>query len=441
VKTVADAGGSIAAYDYIGPDRLWRRTFGNNTYAAYSYDGDRRLTGIAYRKSADNALLTGFSYSYDRVGNRLTETAQPGNRQATYSYDSLYRLTGAQSPISNTQYLYDPAGNRVEVAQDGQVTSYTTNEVNEYATVDGETRTYDANGNLLRVRWVITPSPTPTPTATPTATPSPTSTATPTPTWTPTCTPTASPTPTATLTPTPTPTPTVTPMPTVLRLYLPLVLREPVPSATVRGEAAPAAAGSPQLNGTAVITETVISYRYDFRDRLIGVTRTVTVTAEAGAQATITFSFAYDAFDRQARAVAPAGERRFVYAAGRAIEERDAAGNVVASYVGLLTMERGGARTFYQTDGIASVRALADATGAVVERVDYEPFGAPVFSGGGQESARGNPYLFRGLWYDANNAVYVTGSRRYEPATGHTFQRGPEALGNPYTFAGNNPVR
>ncbi len=87
------------------------------------------------------------------------------------------------------------------------------------------------------------------------------------------------------------------------------------------------------------------------------------------------------------------------------------------------------------------MRGLADATGAIVERVDYDPFGAPAFSGGGQESALGNPFLFRGHRYAAGGEFYVFGSQRYEPATGRTFQRGPEALGNPYTFAGNNPVR
>ncbi|PKO22548.1 MAG: hypothetical protein CVU38_08745, partial [Chloroflexi bacterium HGW-Chloroflexi-1] len=75
------------------------------------------------------------------------------------------------------------------------------------------------------------------------------------------------------------------------------------------------------------------------------------------------------------------------------------------------------------------------------EHVDYEPFGAPTFSGGGQESAVGNPFLFRGHRYAAGGSFYVYGGRRYEPDTGRYLQRGQEALGNPYTFAGNNPVR
>jgi RHS repeat-associated protein len=357
VETIADAGGAIATYDYIGPLRLLRRTNGNGTYAAYTYDSARRLTGLAYRLTSNQLLVTSFQYTYDRVGNRLTETAQPDNRQTTYTYDSLYRLVGAQFPAASFQYVYDPAGNRTQVVRDGQATAYTTNEMNEYRSVGGKSYTYDANGNLTLAgaqgyhydflgRLIESTPP--------------------------------------------------------LRLYLPLALR--------RGNGASVVAAGSQ--------ESAVPWA-----RPAG-----TVSA-------------YDALGRQAGKRTGSETVRYIYAGGVVIEERDGGGAVRATYVRDLVMQWGSTRIFYQADVLGSVRGLADTTGTVIERVAYDPFGTPIFSGGGSASAWGNPYLFRGARYDAARVLYVYGGRRYEPATGRYLQRGDETLGNPYTFAGNNPVR
>ena len=45
-------------------------------------------------------------------------------------------------------YDYDPVGNRQRVADNGQITGYTANNLNQYTVVDGSTLSYDANGNL-----------------------------------------------------------------------------------------------------------------------------------------------------------------------------------------------------------------------------------------------------------------------------------------------------
>jgi len=226
-----------------------------------------------------------------------------------------------------------------------------------------------------------------------------------------------------------------------MRLYLPLVLRGPVPSATMGGEAAPATTGSPALHRTAVVTETVISYTYDFADRLLSVTKAITITADGNPQVTTAaVRFTYDALGRLVIRQTESGSERHLYAGGQVVEERDGADAILATYVGALTIERGGNRLFYQADALGSVRALADGTGGIVERVDYEPFGAPLFSGGGSESALGNPYIFRGRRYDAESELYLYGGRHHDPGTGRYLQRGRETLGNPYPFADNNPV-
>ena len=77
-----------------------------------------------------------------------------------YTYDALHRLTSATySDGRSFQYIYDPAGNVLELQQNlgpGTVTTtYSYNTTNELVTaqVDGTTwnYTYDANGSLTEV--------------------------------------------------------------------------------------------------------------------------------------------------------------------------------------------------------------------------------------------------------------------------------------------------
>src|SRR3546814_6375083 len=56
----------------------------------YGYDARRRLTGETHRAS-DGAVVRSSSYTYDAVGNRLTETDGTGVTTA-YSYDEENRL-------------------------------------------------------------------------------------------------------------------------------------------------------------------------------------------------------------------------------------------------------------------------------------------------------------------------------------------------------------
>jgi YD repeat-containing protein len=80
IKTVAEGATTLGAFAYMGPLRLIRRTDGNGTYTAYVRDGAGQIQAVEHRRSSDNALLSGFSYGYDRNGNRLTEVSQPGGR-------------------------------------------------------------------------------------------------------------------------------------------------------------------------------------------------------------------------------------------------------------------------------------------------------------------------------------------------------------------------
>jgi RHS repeat-associated protein len=95
--------------------------------------------------------------------------------------------------------------------------------------------------------------------------------------------------------------------------------------------------------------------------------------------------------------------RRYVYGAG--IDEP----------VCLITAA--GAKYYDSFDGIGSVIALTDETGAEVETAAYGPFGE-----GGFSSAVGNPYGFTGRRFDPETGLYYYRARYYDPELGRFLQ-------------------
>lgn len=91
----------------------------------------------------------------DALGNSTTTiystaaTDANGNT-ATYTYDTLSRLVSQTDPLAGvTAYTYDAVGNRL--TQDTQIgtTNYACDSANRLATVNGVAYTWDNNGNLL----------------------------------------------------------------------------------------------------------------------------------------------------------------------------------------------------------------------------------------------------------------------------------------------------
>jgi len=164
-KTVSDQGASqpIAVYDYMGVDRVIEQlypqagtfeTYLNNAGTAdIGYDGDRRPIEMRDLRS-DDSLIVGFTYTYDRMGNKLTEGKlhDPKNNE-TYTYDSAYRLitfnraAGGIAPLQSSWTL-DGVGNWIQVNGQSQQFS-STNELIQSAPAAGGAATvlYDNNGN------------------------------------------------------------------------------------------------------------------------------------------------------------------------------------------------------------------------------------------------------------------------------------------------------
>jgi len=92
----------IVDYDYIGTDRVLRRSYPINgtrmTYlddagtADIGYDGLRRPVQLRHLR-ADNSLIVGFTHIYDRMDNKLIEEKLHATGDSgLYRYDSVYRL-------------------------------------------------------------------------------------------------------------------------------------------------------------------------------------------------------------------------------------------------------------------------------------------------------------------------------------------------------------
>jgi len=114
----------------------------------YSYDPLQRLI------AADYSTGEFFHYSYDAVGNRLTQDTLAGTN--SYDYDIANRLIGETrldpggSPTNETTFTYDPVGNRLRMTVDGVTTNYTYNSLDQLLTAGPRAFAYDARGNLTQ---------------------------------------------------------------------------------------------------------------------------------------------------------------------------------------------------------------------------------------------------------------------------------------------------
>jgi len=135
--------GNLATLTYQKDDRIGSITYGNGVQTTYLYDNRGRPTRILTRNST--ATLLDLNYEYDANGNLLNVNSN----QETYGYDDLNRLTSANGPWGTLSYTYDIVGNRLSQAVNGTETSYTYGTGNKLLSAGATSYTYDGNGNRL----------------------------------------------------------------------------------------------------------------------------------------------------------------------------------------------------------------------------------------------------------------------------------------------------
>jgi RHS repeat-associated protein len=403
LQMVTNAAGLIATYNYFGPGRVERRDYGNGTRAAFSYDAIRRLTNSSHLVISSGTNVEAGAYAWDAAGNQtaMTDLLAPALDARSFSYNSLNQLTQSITAVvgPTNSYSLDHVGNRLSVTSGTNVGSYFMNpavppadfQMNQYSTTPFGGRTNDANGNL-----------------------------------------------------------------------------------------------------TVAAAEYFI---YDYRNELIASYH------YTGTGFNQTFGAKYDCFGRRIEKVTPLGTTRFYYqvspgqghenwavapgqgqigsgiavapgqgqinggiavAPGQGqnhyqeIEEQDDTDATVATYVWgngideLLEMDRGGQRHFYHADDLGSIRKVTDNSGAVVEQYRYDDYGVPMFLNGAgtviPETQITNATLFTGRRYDAETGNYYYRTRYLDPRVGRFTTRDTigiwgdwAALGNGFTYVGNNP--
>ena len=172
----------------------------------------------------------------------------------------------------------------------------------------------------------------------------------------------------------------------------------------------------------------VWTYSYDAQNRLIGGTST------AGS----TFSFAYDARNRCVARTFNGTATCHLYDGWNLIEDRTAADTSLAEYYHGATVDeiiatvKPAGPFFHHHDGLGSVTALSDNTGAITERSTYDIYGTPAFKDATgatiPDSLAGNRLLFTGrelLAGGGDTTLYDYRNRAYSAVVGRFAQTDP----------------
>jgi RHS repeat-associated protein len=365
-------------YTYDAASNRTGYTDPENGTVAYGYDVLSRMTTL-------NSSLAGqFSFNYDELSRR-TSLTRPNGVATDYTYDSLSRLlsvlhkAGGTTVIDGAGYTLDNGGNRTGKANslNGTVEAYS----------------YDDIYQLTQVIQNINGTPTTTESYS---------------------------------------------FDEVGNRESSLGLSPYLYNDSNQLTSTPSATFTYDHNGntlTKADTNGTTQYAWDFENRLTSVT-----LPNGGGVVT----FKYDPLGRRVQKSGPTGTVNYVYDGPNAIEELNATGAVSARYVqgaGIdepLAQSRSGL-SFYQADGLGTITALADSTGALLATYTYDAFGNSTAATG----SIGNPYRYTAREYDGETGLYYYRARYYDPTVGRFISQDPIGFGGGidfYAYVRNNPA-
>ena len=144
-------------------------------------------------------------------------------------------------------------------------------------------------------------------------------------------------------------------------------------------------------------------YVYDVFGNLLG-----TTVSEGGSSTTT--RFAYDLNHNIWAQLDGSGTVQTIYVRG------DQQNQLLAS------VSAGDSVSWYLQDHLQSVRGITDASGALVQSINYDAYGNTTSTGFGT-------FGYAGMQYDAATGMYWTANRVYDPTTGRWYTRIPLGLG------------
>jgi len=122
-------------------------TYGNGTQITKAFDQRYQLTSIL---AGD---IQNLNYTIGVAGNitAITDNLDP-NRNQTFGYDDLYRLTSATGIYGTAGYTYDKVGNRLSKTLNSETDTYAytpaSNKLSNITGANPQSFAYDANGNI-----------------------------------------------------------------------------------------------------------------------------------------------------------------------------------------------------------------------------------------------------------------------------------------------------
>ena len=160
LTSVTIPGAAPTTYSYFKNGLLQQVTYPNGTTATYAHDLANRVQSIANQQGT--VVVSSYDYHYDPNGNRSQQIEVNGGaaETTTYGFDDADRLTAVAYPDKSVAYTYDAVGNRLTERATGSqgaglaAKTYTYDERNRLLSVSDSvgaaglvTYTYDANGN------------------------------------------------------------------------------------------------------------------------------------------------------------------------------------------------------------------------------------------------------------------------------------------------------
>ena len=162
-------------------------------------------------------------------------------------------------------------------------------------------------------------------------------------------------------------------------------------------------------------------------------------------------SYRYDAFGRRITKTVNGVSIHYSFAGLTPVEQRD--GNtdtlihrtIYAGFLDPVSLEKTNGRYFYHKNYLGSVEGISNASGSLVEKYEYDPFGNMRIRDAADNnvitSQIGSTVGFTGQQFDerGNLAFHF---RNYSPKTGTFYQRDPLGYAdgtNLYQYVGNNP--
>ena len=149
---VVDRNGYATVYEYDANGNRTAVHYANGFTTTYDYDLLNRLICEKTVDSDDNVVVQ-YIYTLGAAEERLSVSEL--DRTVEYTYDSLYRLTSETitegEKVTGYTYAYDNVSNRILKTENGAATEYVYNALNQLVSDSETSYEYDLNGNLIRV--------------------------------------------------------------------------------------------------------------------------------------------------------------------------------------------------------------------------------------------------------------------------------------------------